>query len=104
MPSWPPASPTSRWRRHGSPRGALRTVGSVHGRWADVETSWGGLGSGEVRILPVDGGGTRIEVQWTTGSASRMRDRVLLWLLHRAPMYRVIARLWRKTLDEYAGP
>jgi hypothetical protein len=26
----------------------------------------------------------------------------LLWLLHRGPMHRVIARMWRKTLDEYA--
>lgn len=29
-------------------------------RWADVETSWGGLGSGEVRIVPLDGEGSRI--------------------------------------------
>jgi hypothetical protein len=71
-------------------------------RWADVETSWGGLGSGEVRIVPVDGGGSRIEAQWTNGGATRMRDKVLLWLLHRGPMHRVIARMWRKTLDEYA--
>jgi hypothetical protein len=71
-------------------------------RWADVETSWGALGSGEVRIVPLDGGGSRIEAQWASGGATRMRDRVLLWLLHRGPMHRVIARLWRETLDEYA--
>jgi hypothetical protein len=71
-------------------------------RWVDVETSWGGLGSGEVRIVPVDGGGSRLEAQWTNGAATRWRDEVLLWLLHRGPMHRVIARMWRKTLDEYA--
>ncbi len=71
-------------------------------RWADVETSWGGLGSGEVRIVPVDGGGCRIQARWTNGGATRMRDKVSLWLLHRGPVHRVIARMWRKTLDEYA--
>lgn len=71
-------------------------------RWADVETSWGGLGSGELRIVPIDGGGSRVRAQWTNGSATRTRDKVLLWLLHRGPMHRVIASMWRKTLDEYA--
>ena len=70
-------------------------------RWTDVDTSWGGLGSGEVRITPADGG-SRIEARWTNGSANGVRDKVLLWLLHRGPMHRVIARMWRKTLDEYA--
>lgn len=70
-------------------------------RWADVETSWGGLGSGEVRIVPLDGGGSRLEAQWTNGDATRMRDKVMLWLLHRGPMHRLIARMWRKTLDKY---
>jgi hypothetical protein len=71
-------------------------------RWADVETSWGGLGSGDVRIIPADGGSSRIEAQWTNGGGARMRDKMLLWLLHQGPMHRVIARMWRKTLDEYA--
>lgn len=71
-------------------------------RWVDVETSWGGLGSGEVRVVPVDGGGSRIQAEWTNGDATRMRDKALLWLLHRGPMHRVIARMWRQTLDEYA--
>jgi hypothetical protein len=73
-------------------------------RWADVETSWGALGSGEVRIVPLDGGGSRIDAQWTSCGATRGRDKVLLWRLHRGPMHRVIARLWRKTLDECAQP
>lgn len=71
-------------------------------RWADVETSWGGLGSGEVRIVPIDGGGSRIEAKWTSGEAARLRDKAMLWLLHRGPMHRVIARMWRRTLDEHA--
>ena len=71
-------------------------------RWDDVETSWGGLGSGEVRISPADGGGSRLHAEWTNGSATGTRDRVLLWLLHRGPMRHVIARLWRRTLDDYA--
>ena len=71
-------------------------------RWADVETSWGGLGSGEVRIVPLDGGGSRIEARWSSGPATRTRDRVLLLLLHRGPMHRVIATMWRRTLDEHA--
>ncbi|MDZ5662209.1 hypothetical protein SFC79_10575 [Nocardioides sp. S-58] len=71
-------------------------------RLTDVETSWGGLGSGEVRIVPLDGGGSRIEARWSNGRATRRRDKVLLWLLHRGPTHRLIARLWRQTLDDYA--
>lgn len=71
-------------------------------RWDDVETSWGGLGSGEVRIVPVDGGGSRLEARWSNGDAERLRDRVLLRALHRGPMPHLIARMWRQTLDEYA--
>ena len=71
-------------------------------RWTDVETSWGGLGSGSVRMVPAEGG-TRVVAQWTNGEASRTRDRVLLWMLHRGPMHRVIARMWRRTLDDYAA-
>ena len=71
-------------------------------RWTDVETSWGGLGSGSVRIEPA-GAGSRVVAQWTNGEASRTRDRILLWLLHHGPMHRVIARMWRRTLDDYAA-
>src|SRR5689334_5237335 len=39
-------------------------------RWTDVETSWGGLGSGEVRIFPA-GGGSRLLAEWSNGEASR---------------------------------
>ncbi|MER7070546.1 hypothetical protein [Terrabacter sp. NPDC000476] len=71
-------------------------------RWVDVETSWGGLGAGEVRIVPADDGGSRIEAEWTNGDARRLRDKAVLGLLHRGPMHRVIARMWQQTLDEYA--
>jgi hypothetical protein len=70
-------------------------------RWTDVETSWGGLGGGEVRIAPAADGGTDLHAEWTNGAARSTRDRVLLWLLHRGPMNRVIARMWRTTLDGY---
>ena len=36
------------------------------------------------------------------GDATGARGRLLLWLLHHGPMHRVIARLWRRTLDDYA--
>lgn len=71
-------------------------------RWTDVETSWGGLGSGEVRILSAEGGGSRLEAAWSNGEATGRRDRIMLWMLHRGPMHRVIARMWRTTLDRYA--
>ena len=71
-------------------------------RWTDVETSWGGLGSGEVRIHPAPGGGSHLEAAWSNGEATGRRDRVLLWLLHRGPMHRVISGMWRRTLDDYA--
>ena len=71
-------------------------------RWTDLETSWGGRGAGSVRISPADGGGSRLQAEWTNGDATGTRDRVLLWLLHRGPMHRVISRLWRRTLDDYA--
>ena len=70
-------------------------------RWEDIETSWGGLGTGEVRIVPVEGG-TRVEAEWSNGHAARTRDRVLLWMLHHGPMHRVIGRVWRRTLDRCA--
>ena len=72
-------------------------------RWTDVETSWGGLGAGEVRIQP-DGAGSRLRAEWSNGEASSRRDRALLWLLHRGPMHRVISGMWRRTLDDYASP
>jgi hypothetical protein len=71
-------------------------------RWTDVETSWGGLGSGSVRIVPADGG-SRLVAEWSNGEATRSRDRVMLWMLHHGPMHRVIARMWRRTLDDYAA-
>lgn len=71
-------------------------------RWTDRESSWGGLGAGEVRIDPLPDGGSRVMAKWTSGRADRLRDRVLLWLLHRSPLGRLVARMWRLALDEYA--
>ncbi len=71
-------------------------------RWTDVETSWGGLGSGSVAIEPTGDGGSRLHAQWTSGEAVKAKDRFLLNLLHRGPMNRMIARMWASALDRYA--
>jgi len=71
-------------------------------RWTDLETSWGGLGSGSVRITPASGGGSRVEAEWSNGRADGLRDRIMLSLLHHGPMRHLIARMWRSTLDRYA--
>ena len=34
-------------------------------RWTVEESSWGGSGTGSVRIAPVDGGGSRLRAEWT---------------------------------------
>ena len=82
--------------------------------WADPtvllftleECSWGGSGTGSVRITPVDGGGSRVHAEWTYTGASRTRDKVMLSLIQRFPLRRMIARGWVRALDRYAhsGP
>lgn len=66
------------------------------------ESSWGGAGTGWVRIAPADGGGSQVHAEWTHTGVTRTRDRVLLSLLNSPPMRRIIARLWVKALDRYA--
>ncbi len=66
------------------------------------EGSWGGSGTGSVRITPVDGGGSRVHAEWTHTGVSRPRDKVLLSLIHHFPINRMIPRLWVKALDRYA--
>ena len=78
--------------------------------WADPQVvrftledcSWGGSGSGAVRIAPADGGGSRVLAEWTYTGASRHRDKVLLSLIQRFPRRLLIARGWVKALDRYA--
>lgn len=71
-------------------------------RWTVEQSSWGGSGTGSVRITPADGGGSRVHAGWTHTGVTRTRDRVLLSLFHSLPMRRMIARLWVKALDRYA--
>jgi hypothetical protein len=56
------------------------------------ETSWGGSGTGSIRIAPVDGGSSRVHAEWTYTGASRTRDKVMLCLIHRFPLRLIIAR------------
>lgn len=69
-------------------------------RWTEVESNHGDGGAGSMRIEPGDEGGSRIQVEWTTHPV-RTRDKIAMFLLHHT-MNRVIARMWRKTLDRYA--
>lgn len=71
-------------------------------RWTMTETSWGGGGSGSVRADPVDGG-SRVDVEWTFTGITSPRDRVLLPLFQAWPMNRVVAGMWKKALDRFAG-
>jgi uncharacterized protein YndB with AHSA1/START domain len=66
------------------------------------ECSWGGSGTGSVRITPVDGGGSRVHAEWTYTGASRTRDKVGLSLIQHFPMRHIIARGWVRALDRYA--
>ena len=69
-------------------------------RWTEVESNHGDYGAGSMRIEPGDKRGSRVHVEWTTHPV-RMRDKIAMFLLHHT-MNRVIARMWRMTLDRYA--
>jgi len=71
-------------------------------RWTIQECSWGGSGTGSVRLTPLDGGGSRVHAEWTHTGVSRTRDKVLLGVIHSFPVRRFIAREWVKALDRYA--
>lgn len=70
--------------------------------WETVESSYGGGGTGSVRISPGDGGGSRLDVEWSYTDVGRSRDRVMLALIQRYPLRRLIARMWTTALDQYA--
>jgi len=78
-------------------------------RWTELESSYAGLsaggdqGRGSVRIVPSAAGGSVLHVEWTYAPPLRARDRLALLAIHRTPMSRLIARLWRAALDEYAA-
>jgi hypothetical protein len=71
-------------------------------RWRVEESSYGGNGTGSVRIAPTDDGGSRLHVDWDYTDIGRTRDKVLLFLIQRFPMSRMISRMWGSALDRYA--
>ncbi|WP_157441865.1 SRPBCC family protein [Actinoplanes awajinensis] len=68
-------------------------------RWSVVESSYGGGGQGFVRIVPRDGGGSRVHAEWS--NTEPRRQKLLLILLHLVPG-RMIAQMWAAALDRYA--
>lgn len=71
-------------------------------RWTVVESSYGGGGTGEIRIVPTTDGGSRLDVAYDNTGA-RTAQRPLLFVMHRGPMGRIIARMWTSALDRYAA-
>ena len=67
--------------------------------WTVVESSYGGGGQGFARIVPRDGGGSRLHAEWVNTKPGRQK--LMLLLLHLVPD-RMIARMWAATLDRYA--
>ncbi|MBD3927427.1 SRPBCC family protein [Nocardioides cavernae] len=78
--------------------------------WADptvirttvVEGSWGGSGDGTVRVHPADGGGSRVQAEWTHTGVRRTRERILISLINHVPMRTLVAHLWVEALDRFA--
>ena len=50
----------------------------------------------------MDGGGSRVQAEWTYTGATRLRDKAGLSLIRRFPLRQLIARGWRNALDRYA--
>jgi hypothetical protein len=67
--------------------------------WTVVESSYGGGGQGFVRIVPRDGGGSRLHAEWV--NTEPRRQKLMLLLLHLVPD-RMVARMWAAALDRYA--
>jgi hypothetical protein len=66
------------------------------------ESSYGGHGTGSVRIAPTDHAGSQLHVDWSYTDISRRRDGLVLFLIQRYPMSRMISRMWGSALDRYA--
>lgn len=71
-------------------------------RWTVEESSYGGHGTGSVRIAKTGDGGSRLHVDWSYTDISRTRDKLMLFLIQRFPMSRMIARMWASALNRYA--
>lgn len=71
-------------------------------RWEVVESSYGGGGTGSVRVDPTGDGGSRVRAAWDYTSPVRTRDKMMLFVLHHSPVGRMIARMWRTALDAHA--
>ncbi len=67
-----------------------------------VESSYGGAGTGEFRIAPREGGGSRLHVEWDNTDAARPWQKLLLLLIHRGLVGRVVSRMWTSALDRFA--
>lgn len=70
-------------------------------RWTITESSYGGGGTGFARASPREGGGSHVHAEWENTGARRAQ-KPLLFLIHVGPMPRVLTRLWKAALDEYA--
>lgn len=71
-------------------------------RFETVESSYGGGGTGSVRVAPTADGGSRVAVEWSYTDVASRKDKVVLALIQVWPMRSIIRRGWRKALDRYA--
>lgn len=70
-------------------------------RWTTVESSYGGGGDGEVRVVPRGDGGSRVHVEYDHTEPTRQR--LLLRLVHVGLLGRLVGRLWTAALDDLAA-
>ncbi|GAA1135398.1 hypothetical protein [Ornithinicoccus hortensis] len=70
-------------------------------RWTVVDSSYGGGGTGSVRIAPDEAGGSRVSADWDA-PGGRPLQKPLLFLIHHGPMPLMIRRMWKAALDRYA--
>lgn len=72
-------------------------------RWTVVESSYGGHGTGSVRIAPSGDGGSKLGVEWSYTGITRTRDKIMLPMIQCFPINRLIARMWVGALDRFAA-